>query len=584
MPVVTLDRAERVAVILLTIVVLVVVTTHAVHAGALWRDECAALQLATMPSFTEVAQNFPHEAFPLVFPGTLRLYTDLFGSSDSALRTFGVGSAIMLVGLASYLNRAGGMGRPLYLLALFGLNESFIIWGTGVRAYGIGSLLAIASLGLISELFLDRNPTRIVAAVLVAIVSVQYLVNNVVIVAALTFSAGAVCLYRRHFKLMFVAVGIAMSSAASLLPYLGSYLNARDWSMIIRQPFTPRLFLYKLSLAFRTPLPVLPRTWVALHLVVIAGIAIHVYFARRRSSPVERDLLVFALLVSITSVSGYYIFLERLSYPTELWYYLPLLGILAYNLDLFTGTSRHRAWFRWVRLALVGVVLGYLPFNDWSATVARATNIDVIAHRLEKDAKTGDLIVLVPWHLGISFSRYYHGGVHWTTAPQVSDHRIHRYDLIKAKMLSANPLDDVFEMISRTLASGNRVWFVGTVVFPQGRSPLQLSPAPDARFGWRYYFYSVSWAEQIGTFLEKHATDGQWVALSSSRPVSRFEKAQLLVVRGWRSEQVGDPPLESASCAASSSGCVTSAANDHRLWSNRLDATYKGSLTLSGDD
>src|SRR4051794_27641712 len=57
-------------------------------AGPLWRDEVAALNLAKMP-WNELFHLFPHEAFPLLFPVSLRGYVAVAGSSEVALRMLG---------------------------------------------------------------------------------------------------------------------------------------------------------------------------------------------------------------------------------------------------------------------------------------------------------------------------------------------------------------------------------------------------------------------------------------------------------------------------------------------------------------
>ena len=70
---------------------------RATHAGALWRDECAVVNLARMASVAEIAQNFQHEAFPVPFPVFVRLYSNLFGTSDFALRAFGFVAGVVVL-------------------------------------------------------------------------------------------------------------------------------------------------------------------------------------------------------------------------------------------------------------------------------------------------------------------------------------------------------------------------------------------------------------------------------------------------------------------------------------------------------
>src|SRR5271167_4997133 len=93
----SIKRAEWVVAILLTAVALVLLTARACHAGGLWRDECGSVQLAQMPAFNDIFENFSREAFPVPFPALLRAYASVFGTSDTAFRGFGFAVGVMLL-------------------------------------------------------------------------------------------------------------------------------------------------------------------------------------------------------------------------------------------------------------------------------------------------------------------------------------------------------------------------------------------------------------------------------------------------------------------------------------------------------
>ena len=63
-----IKKSQWVVAIVLSIVVIVFHALRMSHAGALWRDEAGAVQLAMMPMAREILQNFQHEAFPILFP------------------------------------------------------------------------------------------------------------------------------------------------------------------------------------------------------------------------------------------------------------------------------------------------------------------------------------------------------------------------------------------------------------------------------------------------------------------------------------------------------------------------------------
>ena len=85
------------------------------------------------------------------------------------------------------------------------------------------------------------------------------------------------------------------------------------------------------------------------------------------------------------------------------------------------------------------------PFADWSAITERQTNVDLAAQTATERASANDLVLVAPWPFGIPFNRYYHGAARWMTIPNIEEHRVHRYDLVKAKMIAEHPIDDLAE-------------------------------------------------------------------------------------------------------------------------------------------
>lgn len=91
--------AEWIVAILLSATVLFVFFVRTTHAGGLWRDECDSLEVARLPTFADVLHNLKFTSFPVLFPTTVRIFTNLFGTSDASLRCFGflVGVALLAV-------------------------------------------------------------------------------------------------------------------------------------------------------------------------------------------------------------------------------------------------------------------------------------------------------------------------------------------------------------------------------------------------------------------------------------------------------------------------------------------------------
>jgi hypothetical protein len=187
-------------------------------------------------------------------------------------------------------------------------------------------------------------------------------------------------------------------------------------------------------------------------------------------------------------------------------------------------------WIRIARLLVVIAALLLLPFTLYKSARQRLTDIDIVAHKLEQEAGPNDLIVLNPWSFAPSFYRYYHGSTPWITVPTMSEHRIHRYDLMKSKTMEPDPLSDVRSAIQQTLQSHHRVWIVGGAQPPDENMP-RLGPAPNPYFGWAGYMNF--WSMELGSFLNAHATAGE-IALEPMAGVNNEENVPLLVASGWR--------------------------------------------------
>jgi len=534
-----IGKVEWTAAVLLTLVILSLLTIRVIHAGGLWRDECAVVQLARMPTFTDVLKNFQHEAFPPPFHALIRAYSNCFGTSDAAFRTFGFAIVAALIAVLWFNARLLYRGPPLLSLFLLGLNTSVLIWATTIRGYGLGCVLILLAFGLIARALLQpQNAFWVWGAFLASIASIHCLLYNSVLLLAMGVSAMLVFIRRRKWKSVSVVMGLCVLAGLSVLPYVGPYSSGKEWNVLVKTPVDFHLLWTRFNWALGSPTLIMSWVWRFFLFVAIGGTVWRLWKNRADNASPERDLLLFGLVTLMLSLVGYYIFLKMLSYKTYPWYYLALMSILAAAMDLLVEKMAHIGWVRVVRLGCLIVAMLLLPFAARPDLILRQTNTDLVAHQLERDAKPADLIVVAPWFYGVSFNWYYHGAAPWVTLPMISEHRTHRYDLVKAKMTSAAPLADLQSLIARTLQSGGRVWVVGdnlAVNLPP--LLLKLPPAPSPQFGWDEGRYETNWKLQISSFLQQHAPSAKIIDVSNTGPVMPFEVASLLVVEGWRGDR-----------------------------------------------
>jgi hypothetical protein len=532
-----LKRSEVATAVLITLAVLALHAVRALHAGALWRDEAGAVEMAHLPTLGEVFQRFPHEAFPMLFPLTVRAYTAVFGDADSSLRLFGMAVGIGIVA-ALWLNARAVGTFPLVSLALLGFHPQFLVYADSLRGYGLGTLLILLTFGAFARLVVRPDRRAFAVAAVLAVLSVQCLLHNAALLLGLGTAAAAVGLLRRRWRVTVAALGVGLLAALSLLPYLGPLTAAREWDVVITQHVGPGEIVGSVLTTLGSPLRAVAWIWAALLLAGVAGAVRHF----RRDQPGDEpedgpaaEARLFRLLAIPAACGAQYALFAVLSYLPRSWYVLPLMALVASALDgLLAIPARHPALSaaRLVAPLLIAVLAFRATAEE--ATV-RMTNVDQVARLVSASAGRRDLVLVNYWFYGISFQRYYRGAARWMTLPAIEDHRFHRYDLLKARMTSDEPSFEVVRAVRRTLRSGHRVWVVGTLdVPPEGRPALDLPPAPEAASGWQDGPYCLSWSQQLQVYLREHATHDSVITLPDEVPVNGFEYLRIRVFEQWQ--------------------------------------------------
>ena len=543
-----LRRVEAAAAALLTLFVLGLHFNRLRHAGALWRDEVAALNVATLPTVSEMIEAFPHEAFPVLFPLALRGAVALSGSHDLALRIWGFGIGVLQVAALWLAVRWGRRGVPLAALTLVGLNSAVLLFGDTLRGYGLGSALVVLTLGLVARALGQPSPGRLAAAGICAAAAAHTLFPASPLLLAIGLGGAVAAWLSGRGRLAWELVSGGAVIALSLLVYYVPLEEARDWDIVARSPLPASALVHALRAAVAPGPAFLGWAWLAA--LVLAGTSLW-YLPPPRflgRDPVRIAALAAFALGLLTMVA----FLLVLSYDPRPWYFLPLIALAAVALDLFGGeqrpekgaeeetdkASRGEVVIRLTRAIGAVVLAALLAPSLERASTLRETNIDTLATIVSDDAVPGDLVLVNPWNCGVSFARYYRGPAAWTTLPPIADHRFHRYDLLKAQMASAHPLDELLAAMGAALRAGHRVWLVGGIHLSRHLAPVApLPPAPAGKWGWFDVPYTENWSRQVGVFLQLRAASWQGVRLEGGDPINPFERLPLLVVSGWRSDE-----------------------------------------------
>jgi hypothetical protein len=491
------------------------------HAGGLWRDEANLANLASRSSLAGMA----HDNFPVLMPLLVHAWQQVFGPSDTALRWLG---AVIGLGLVAALFAAAMLLRrapPLIALALLALNPVLLFYGDSLRAYGLGSLAVALAFAAAWALLQKPTGLRTAAFALAATASVQALFQNSVLILAICAGAFAVCARRKDLRTALKILAGGVIAALSLLPYLPGLRNAPQSAVNLRSGFQPDVIWDNLQTALGFPLPQYLWVWLALTLIVLLG-----YLCKHKDAA---EPAVFAAITLLVALGTFAAFLWFAQLPTQQWYFLPIMTLAVAAFDAALPPlpkSFHAAAFGLVAATAVAGA----PFA-WRATAQRFTNIDLLARQVAATAVPGDCVVVSPWYLGISFDRYFHAHIPWTTLPPLSDHSGHRYDLVREQMRNPATLQPVFDQISATLRHGHRVWVVGWMQ-PAGDGPMPPSlPQPPLKYtGWADTPYALRWDSQTSWFLRQNSTNFAHLKIPDPGDVNHDEDLQLLAASGWR--------------------------------------------------
>jgi hypothetical protein len=501
-------------------------------AGGLWRDEAAFVHLSLLPSLSDVWQTLGYDHCPILMPLAVRAWSAAgLGNTDLGLRALGlcVGLSLLLAfWFASWTMRNGA---PLLAVTLAGLNVTMVRAGDSLRGYGLGSALGVITLAIIWRLSCRPSLAAFSCAVAAAVLSVQALYQNAFFVFAACCGGFVLCAVERRWRDTLPIFAVGAAAAVSLLPYIPLIVRAQDSYFVVKVGFRFSRGWKQFSLATGSPLPVFTWVWVALWTGALAA-AVCVLFWRRNSLPDRvRGLILFAGTSLVLGAAGFALFLKLAGFPTQLWYYVPLMAFSIVCLDTIFLAAW--GWARPAAMILAALTIATAFVFELPAVICRQTNVDFIAAQLSTQVAPNDYMIVDPWYCGATFKRYYKGAAPWTTLPPLEDHAVHRYDLLKAKMQTKDPIAPVIHRITSTLQSGNRVWLVGDMPFSE-RPLREILPAPNNPWGWSAGPYQFYWSVEVTQFLSAHCQRSAVAIAPSTNCVNPFENLPVVVVTGWK--------------------------------------------------
>ena len=531
-----LDRCEFAAAAVLSLLLLVLHLVFSFRAGPLWRDEISSLRLATMPTLSEVWKFLPFDPFPISYFLLLRSWQALgFAATDFGLRILGLLIGISLIGALWFSSHVINKSAPLWPLALFALNPFVLEIGDSLRPYGFGLIWIVLSAGLIWRVTFQkfRKPT-ILLAVVAALLSVQSLFTNALLLFAVCLGAFAILLKRKSWDRMTLIICIGFVSALSILPYLSIFRATRDWLEIAAGDTSLVSVTSSFFDAIRDGGAVAEATWLLWGGILILIPAILWSRPLARFFEAKRDHVMFAAIALFLSIVCTATFLCHAQYRIFPRYFLPLMAIGALAIHIFSEALRTRPQLRVINLCAVLLIAATAVPDFYERAKTRLTNCDRIAATLQARAETGDVVIVTSFFYAVSFQRYYHGAASWHAVPDVADSTLHRWDLLKEAMTHTDPMQKIVSDIESALKSGHRVFLVGKLHSSPTLQPDPLPPAPQSEYGWQMTPYFNNWKSELSFYIEHHAVHGSDLPVEAGPIVNLAETLGLFEVSGWR--------------------------------------------------
>src|SRR5207244_951763 len=152
----------------------------------------------------------------------------------------------------------------------------------------------------------------------------------------------------------------------SLLPYRGVIRREGEWNVTSEiQLDLSRIWLV-LHRALSEPGPLMFWLWmVLLSVAIITGCVLLIKRTQRPADDEDKDIACFCLTIIVAITMAYYVFLRLLSFPTETWYYLVWMALIAVSIDALVARAARSGWGRITRLATVVVALAVLLPGVW---------------------------------------------------------------------------------------------------------------------------------------------------------------------------------------------------------------------------
>jgi hypothetical protein len=451
-------RAELAAALLVTALALLLHSDVYHGAGPLWRDEIAALHIATGP-LPAMPERLQYESFPILSFLAIGGWVGAAGDALVSLRLFGAVIGVLLLIALWIAACALGARVPLLSLGMAGVTAAVVRFGDAFRGHGLGCILGVLTLAMLYRTVTKPSVLTWIGAGVVAMLAVHTTYYAAIVVLAACVAAAVAQLDRGNKRGAIAAIGVGAIAALTLLAYVPVFRAAGRWNDLTRFDVGPAWVWSRLYQTLALSGSVAATLWV---LLFVIAIAVAVVLLVMRVTGERRTALLFCSTALAILGVGFFAFFLALRYLMQPWYFIVFITCSAVLIDAIVAHALEPSGAWALARAAAAIALAFVALNDTRELLAqRATQMDSLVARLTKELGPNDLIIVYPWSIGVSFAHYYHGATAWETLPPIDDHSVHRLDLVKEDVNDPSREAAQRERVAKTLAAGGRIWYVG---------------------------------------------------------------------------------------------------------------------------
>ncbi|MBN1105174.1 MAG: hypothetical protein JXL84_17300, partial [Deltaproteobacteria bacterium] len=132
-----------------------------IHAGPLWRDELCSVNLAESASLKVFWEHLHHDSCPILWPAILRGWLWLGLSGNPEIRVLGFLIGVCMLASPWLIARWVGKRVPILSASLLAFSPAVLFTASSLRAYGLGSLMLVLTVGLTWRAVEHDSPGRL---------------------------------------------------------------------------------------------------------------------------------------------------------------------------------------------------------------------------------------------------------------------------------------------------------------------------------------------------------------------------------------------------------------------------------------